>query len=179
MDRPAVDLIPDSAIQKSGKPFFLPDFAETFRFKITTAIHICRLGKNIATKFAPRYYDMAGLCISSEALPTISDLQASGAPWSLATAFDGSVIVGNFRPIEECQLGKSDIRLNINGITTESLVTPTSYEFDKQIAYVSRYFTLKIGDYLLIDSGDWHTLNINDKITASLGEQESVNLKIK
>lgn len=179
MDRPAVDLIPDSAIQKSGKPFFVPDFAETFRYKITTAIHICRLGKNIASKFASRYYNEAGLCISSEAIPTIADLKASGAPWSLATAFDGAVILGDFRPVEECQLGKSEIKLNVNGKTTESLTTPSAKDFDELIAYVSRFFTLKIGDYLLIDGGEWHTMNINDKITAYLGELESVNLKIK
>ena len=47
-----IDVIPDSAIQKSGKPFFVPDFASRFQFSAAAAVHVCRLGKNIAQRFA-------------------------------------------------------------------------------------------------------------------------------
>ena len=52
-----IDVIPDSAIQKSGKPFFVPDFASRFQFSAAAAVHVCRLGKNIAQRFANRYYE--------------------------------------------------------------------------------------------------------------------------
>ena len=34
-----IDVIPDSAIQKSGKPFFVPDFASRFQFSAAAAVH--------------------------------------------------------------------------------------------------------------------------------------------
>lgn len=40
-----IDVIPDSAIQKSGKPFFVPDFASRFQFSAAAAVHVCRSGK--------------------------------------------------------------------------------------------------------------------------------------
>jgi hypothetical protein len=39
---PAVDVMPDSALQKSGKPFFIPEFAKNFEFKTAVAVHMER-----------------------------------------------------------------------------------------------------------------------------------------
>ena len=96
MTEPAIDVIPESAIQKTGKPFFLPDFSESFRCRAAVGIRICRLGKNIAAKFASRYYEEAGICLTIEASDLLEKLKAAHAPWALATAFDGAVIVGSF-----------------------------------------------------------------------------------
>jgi len=52
-----VDLMPDSAIIKDGKPFFVPPFSERWNYRVGIVARICRLGKNIGRKFAPRYVD--------------------------------------------------------------------------------------------------------------------------
>lgn len=179
MAEPVIDLIPDSAIQKSGKPFFVPDFAESFRFKAAAAVRICRLGKNIAEKFASRYYDEAGLCLALEAQDLLQDLQSVSAPWSLATAFDGAVILGDFFPVEDAELGKSEAVLTFDNVRADGCVTPAAPSFDKLIAYVSRYFTLKIGDYLLAECGEWHNLTVDSRICGLLNERESINIKVK
>ena len=54
---PIIFLKPDTAILKDGKPFFLPDFSQNMEYETELVVRICRLGRNISTKFAPRYYD--------------------------------------------------------------------------------------------------------------------------
>ena len=51
--------------------------------------------------------------------------------------------------------------------------------FSSQAATASRYFTLKIGDLILIENGEWHNAEINSRVTARLGDFESINIKIK
>ncbi len=54
---PVIFLKPDSAILKDGKPFFIPDFSNEVHYETEVVVRICRLGKNIAPRFASRYYD--------------------------------------------------------------------------------------------------------------------------
>ena len=54
---PVIFLKPDSAILKDGKPFFIPDFSNEVHYEAEVVVRICRLGKNIAPRFAHRYYD--------------------------------------------------------------------------------------------------------------------------
>ena len=53
---PVIFLKPDSAILKDGKPFFIPDFSNEVHYETEVVVRICRLGKNIAPRFAHRYY---------------------------------------------------------------------------------------------------------------------------
>lgn len=176
---PAVDVLPDSAIQKSGKPFFVPDFSKEFRFKTATAVHICRLGKNIAAKFASRYYDQVSLCLAIEASDLLDELRAESRPWALATAFDGSIIVGSPLPDGKERLGKATVETAVDGQTKETGTAPPPETFNAQIACVSRHFTLKTGDLLLIESGPTHKADIGSRVTATADGQESINVKIK
>lgn len=174
-----IDVIPDSAIQKSGKPFFVPDFARSFHYRTAAAVHVCRLGKNIAERFANRYYEEAGVCLVIEAADLMERLCAEGKPRALATSFDASHITGELTPLAMASLGKSDITLTVDGKQTERTATPSAADFDKCIAEVSRYFTLKIGDLILIETGEWHDAAIDSRVTASIADFESINIKIK
>ena len=53
---PVIFMKPDSAILKDGKPFFIPDFSDEVHYETEVVVRICRLGKNIAPRFANRYY---------------------------------------------------------------------------------------------------------------------------
>ena len=54
---PVIFMKPDSAILKDGKPFFIPDFSNEIHYETELVVRINRLGKNIASRFANRYYD--------------------------------------------------------------------------------------------------------------------------
>ena len=174
-----IDVIPDSAIQKSGKPFFVPDFAERFTYRMATAVHVCRLGKNIAAKFANRYYEEAGLCLVFEATDMLKSLKAKGLPTAAATDFDAAVIAGETTATAVATLGKSDAVLTIDNAEAERFTTPSAADFDRCIETASRYFTLKIGDLILIDDGQRHDAVIDNRVTATIADTESVYIKIK
>lgn len=54
---PVIFMKPDSALLKDSKPFFIPDFCEQVDYETELVVRISRLGKNIAERFASRYYD--------------------------------------------------------------------------------------------------------------------------
>ena len=54
---PVLFMKPDTALLKGGKPFFLPDFSEEMHYETELVVKISRLGKNIAERFADRYYE--------------------------------------------------------------------------------------------------------------------------
>ena len=54
---PVIFMKPDSAILKDSKPFFIPDFSNEIHYETELVVRINRLGKNIAPRFANRYYD--------------------------------------------------------------------------------------------------------------------------
>ena len=70
---PVIFMKPDSAILKDGKPFFIPDFSKEIHYETELVVRINRLGKNIAPRFANRYYDAVTVGIDF----TARDLQRS------------------------------------------------------------------------------------------------------
>lgn len=177
---PEIEIISDSAIQRTGKPFFIPDFAGKFSYTPVLAVHICRLGKNIAAKFANRYYDEIGLSLSFVAVDLLEQLKKECKPLSLATSFDSAVISGDL--FSKGDLGEvADVCLQVDGVEIFNKVLLSVYDMiDDAVEYVSRYFTLKIGDCLLFDfnAGEYEPA-IGSHITAFINGNKSVAIKVK
>ena len=57
LSEPVIFMKSDSALLKDGKPFFIPDFSSEIHYETEVVIKINKLGKNIAERFAHRYYD--------------------------------------------------------------------------------------------------------------------------
>ena len=47
----------DSSLLVNRKPFFIPDWSEDVRMTPCVVLRVSRMGKNIAARFASRYYD--------------------------------------------------------------------------------------------------------------------------
>lgn len=147
---PVVFMKPDTALLKNNKPFYLPDFSEELHYETELIIKINKIGKNIDAKFAHRYFSEIGLGVDFTARDLQRKLKNEGKPWEIAKAFDNSAVIGNFLPAEQF----TDIQdihfhmdLNSNRVQTghsADMIFPVN----ELIAYVSRYFTLKIGDIL-------------------------------
>ena len=73
---PIIFTKPDSALLRDGKPFFLPQAWGEISYEAEVVVRICRLGKNIAAKFASRYYEEAGICLAIEASDLLEKLKA-------------------------------------------------------------------------------------------------------
>lgn len=147
---PVIFMKPDSAILKDGKPFFIPDFSNEIHYETELVVRINRLGKNIAERFANRYYDAVTVGIDFTARDLQRRFREGGLPWELCKGFDHSAALGTFVPVSRfTDIQQLNFHLTIDdkevqrGFTGDML-----FKVDELIAYVSRFVTLKIGDLL-------------------------------
>lgn len=140
----------DSALLKDGKPFFIPDFTTQCDYETELVVRICRLGKNISTRFAHRYYDAVTVGIDFTARDLQRKLRAEGKPWELCKGFDNSAVIGDFILKEDLpDIQQIPFHLDIDGHTVQSGYSGDMiFAVDEIIAYISRFFTLKIGDLI-------------------------------
>ncbi len=149
-EEPVVFMKPDSAILNNNKPFYLPDFTEELHYETELIVKINRLGKNISPRFAHRYYSEIGLGVDFTARDLQRRLKTEGKPWEIAKAFDGSAVIGAFLPLTNFDdLQNISFHLDIDKKTVqEGNSANMIFSINELIAYVSRFFTLKIGDIL-------------------------------
>lgn len=147
---PVVFMKPDTALLKNNKPFYIPDFSEDLHYETELIIKFNRLGKNIDSKFSDRYYAEIGLGVDFTARDIQRKLKAEGKPWEICKAFDNSAVIGNFLPVEVLDdVQNIKFRLDINGKTVQNGCSADMiFPINELIAYVSRFFTIKIGDLL-------------------------------
>lgn len=147
---PVIFLKADSSVLAKKQPFFIPDFSDDIHYEVEILVRINKLGKHIDRKFADKYYDEIGLGIDFTARDVQSYLKSKGLPWEKAKSFDGSAVIGNWLNKKEFEdINNINFSLEKNGILVQQ--GNTSYmlwKIDEIIEYVSKYFTLKIGDII-------------------------------
>ena len=169
---PKISILADSALQKSGRPLFLPDWAERFACREHIVVRVGRLGKNIAERFAMRYIDAAtaGFIVEAE-----------GAEPAIATSWDGAALIGDFVDINSLDVNNIELASFNKGEELHRLNSGNmTCKIAKIVEYVSKYFTLKNGD--LIYTGFAYpatALAIDDRLTATINGTEVINNKIK
>ena len=149
-EEPVIFMKPDSALLKDSKPFFIPDFSKQVDYETELVVRICRLGKNIAPRFAHRYYDAVTVGIDFTARDLQRKLRAEGKPWEISKGFDNSAVIGDFVPVSRFKdVQNLDFHLNIDGNKVqEGNTRDMIFKIDDLIAYVSQFYTLKIGDLI-------------------------------
>lgn len=147
---PVVFMKPDTAVLRNNKPFFIPDFSNEIHYEVELIIKFNRIGKNINTKFAHRYFSEIGLGVDFTARDLQNKLKAQGKPWEVCKAFDNSAVIGNFLTVEKiADIQNIDFRLDINGITVQKGNScDMIFPIDELVSHVSKFFTIKIGDIL-------------------------------
>lgn len=179
---PVIFMKPESALLKDGKPFFLPDFSDRIEYETEIVIRICRLGKNIAPRFAARYYDAVTVGIDFTARDLQSRARAAGNPWEISKSFDNSGAIGSFIPIPEAgNIGDLGFRLDINGRTVQQGNTADMiFPVDEIIAYASRFFTLKMGDCIFTGTPPGTgPVHIDDHLEGYIGNKKLLEFNIK
>lgn len=147
---PVIFMKPDTAILLKKMPFFIPDFSKDVHYEVEVLVKINRVGKHIEKKFAHKYYDQIGLGIDFTARDLQKQLKQKGLPWEKAKAFDGSAVIGQWLPKTDFEnLNALNFTLTKNGTTVQEGNTANMlWKIDEIIEYVSKYFTLKIGDVI-------------------------------
>lgn len=149
-EEPVIFLKPDSSLLKNGKPFFVPDAMGRIDYEAEVVVRICKLGKTVPVRFAPRYYDAITLGIDFTARDLQRKLSQAGQPWDLAKGFDGAAAIGQWLAKDSLSpVQQLHFRLDINGKAVQRGFTGDMlHSVDETVAYVSRFFTLKTGDLL-------------------------------
>ncbi len=150
LKEPVIFSKPESALVKNGKPFFIPDFDGRFDYETEIVVRICHLGKNIAERFAHRYYDALTVGIDFTARDLQTRLREQGLPWEICKGFDGSAVVGDFISKDELPpVDQLHFSLDIDGTTVQQGYSGDMiHSVDRIIAYASQFFTLKTGDLI-------------------------------
>ncbi|MDR2914758.1 MAG: fumarylacetoacetate hydrolase family protein [Tannerella sp.] len=151
-DDPVLFLKPDTALLSgANNKFYIPDFSSEIHYEAEVVVRIHKMGKNIAERFAHRYYNEITLGIDFTARDIQSELKRKGLPWEVSKAFDNSAVVGTFVPKDKYSKDINNLRFSLekNNHSVQSANTSDMiHPVDKIISYASRFFTLKTGDLI-------------------------------
>jgi 2-keto-4-pentenoate hydratase/2-oxohepta-3-ene-1,7-dioic acid hydratase in catechol pathway len=181
-DHPVVFLKPESAVLLKKQPFFIPDFSNDVHHEVEILVKINKIGKHIDQKFAHKYYDEIGLGIDFTARDLQRELKEQGLPWEKAKSFDGAAVIGNFIPKATFK-DINDINFSLKKneeLVQEGNTSHMLWKIDALIEYISKYFTLKIGDIIFTGTPQGVAkVNPGDNLCGYIGEREVFSVKIK
>lgn len=181
-DDPVIFLKPDTAILLKNHPFVLPEFSSNIQHEIELIIKINRVGKYIDSNFAHKYYDQISVGIDFTARDLQTELKAKGLPWEKAKGFDGSAVIGQWRSKSSFKdLNNLDFKLEKSGDVVQSGNTAHMlYNIDQIIAYVSQFFTLKIGDIIFTGTpAGVSKVNTKDQLCGFLDSEKLFSITVK
>ena len=179
---PIFFLKPATAIQPKGHPFFIPHFSNDIHYEVELVIKINKAGKHIEERFAHKYYNQIGLGIDFTARDIQEECKEKGLPWEKAKGFDGSAQISRaFINKEELELNNISFILQKNG---EQVQIGNSkdmlFSFDKIIAYISKFYTLQIGDLIYTGTPEGvGPVKAGDKLQGLIAEKEMFKVMIK
>ena len=129
----------DSCLLNGRKPFFMPDWSQETGVTPCMILRVSRLGKEIAPKFASRYYDAVAPGADFVALDILREAEKEGKPWTKALAFDYSLAIGEWISNDEMSATKL--------LNDELIISP-----EEAIAEASKVMTIRQGDLISIQA---------------------------
>ncbi|MBL7921530.1 MAG: fumarylacetoacetate hydrolase family protein [Bacteroidia bacterium] len=177
---PVFFMKPDTALLKEGD-FYIPDFTKDLHHEIELVLKICKAGKHIEEQFAHKYYDEIGLGIDFTARDIQAKCKEKGLPWEKAKAFDNSAPIGSFVKKESLDLANINFELKVNGQSRQiGNSKDLIFSFDKVIAYVSQFVSLKVGDLIYTGTPEGvAAVKMDDKLEGFVNGKPVLKLNIK
>ena len=181
-EEPVIFLKPDTAILLKKQPFFIPDFSNDIHHEVEILVKINRVGKHIDKKFAHKYYNEIGLGIDFTARDLQNKLKEKGLPWEKAKAFDGAAVIGSWISKENL-VNLDDIEFSLkknDTIVQKGNTKQMFWKIDELIEYISKYFTLKIGDIIFTGTpAGVGKVIANDKLKGYIENTEIFSIIVK
>lgn len=168
--------IADSALANAGKPFFLPDFAESFEACPVILVRIDKLGKSIGSRFAGRYFNFLAAGVHFRSPELRKRLLDAGLPPDMAVSYDRSMICSNWLPCQDFVSNK--VKFKVNG----SVLTELNVELNgisKALEDVSRYNTMKTGDIIIPGVPFSTPVSIGDRLSLAIGGNMLMEIAVK
>jgi len=147
----------DSSLLVNKKPFFIPDWSNDIRMTPCVVLRVSKLGKNIAPRFANRYFDTIAPGINIQAADWVKK-----GDWVQGWAFDYSLPIGGFIPAEQWQ--------------EEEIII----SYAEAISRASKIMTIRQGDLIFIDRDVIaRNLEREEVITYEIDNNELLYCKVK
>ncbi len=151
----------DSSLLVNRKPFFVPDWSNDVRMTPCVVLRVSRLGKNIQSRFATRYYDALALGLDMQAADYVDN-----GDMVRACAFDYSMVVGTF--------------VDCGNNYWQDIDSKTIIQCNEAVHQVSQVMTIRQGDLLFVDYNiPPRSVERDEIITESIDNQEVLYCKIK
>lgn len=181
-ERPILWGVPETTLQLKRNPFFIPKEEDSFVAEIHWVVKICRLGKNIAERFAHRYYceATAGVVLCNNTIKEYH--QKYNFPLYEAYAFDGAVNTGKFFKYDsQSKSDKLELTGEISNHTLPSINPADAHNIvDKVIHVVSQGCTIRQGDLILIKMYEHDfPISINTKVNIEMNGESILSFNIK
>lgn len=179
---PMLYTLPDTALLLGGRPFFIPEFANPCTAEVQLVFRICRLGRSISERFAHRYYDAITTGVTFTAQNVFDELRRQQAPWELCKGFDGAATIGRFLALNELSDWQScAFSLQQSGQVVQcGKAEDMLMHIDRAIAYVSRFYTLRQGDYIFTGCPVAPIkVSIDDRLQASIDHHTLLAFNVK
>lgn len=178
-ERPVIFMKPDTAVLK-GNDFYIPEFSDDVHYELEVVVKISKGGKYIRKETAAKHYEEIGLGIDFTARDLQSDLKSKGLPWELAKGFDGSAVVGSFFKKEDFNLASLSFSLLKNKEKVQDGNTrDMMFSIDDIIAFVSQYFTLRVGDLIFTGTPEGvGKVQENDILEAYLEDRKVLDIRV-
>ena len=181
-EEPVIFMKPETALLTGKQPFFLPKFSREVHYETELVLKINKVGKNIAEKFAHRYFDEIGIGIDFTARDLQQELKTKGLPWELAKAFDGSAPVGRFLDKKNLDAAEGiSFHMKQNGqVKQQGNSRDMLFSFNRIISFVSAFITLKKGDLIFTGTPEGvGPVQIGDKLECFIGEEKLLTVQVR
>ena len=129
----------DSCLLNGRKPFFTPKGSSEIGVTPCMILRVSRLGKEIAPKFADRYYDAVAPGADFIDISKAREAQTAGRPWTEALAFDYSLAIGEW--ISNDEMSATPL------LNDELIISP-----EEAVAQASKTMTIRQGDLIYIQA---------------------------
>lgn len=182
INEPIIFFKQDNAILRRNKPFYHPNISDRINYEVELVIRIDKAGKNIAEKFAHKYYSEYALCIDFTAADLIAEAREKGLPWDLAKGFNDALPLSEIHPKSELtDVQDTNISLKVNGEEVQNENTSEMvFTVDQIIAYVSKYMHLKKGDLILTGTPPGiGAINVGDKLEGFVNGKKLLDFEIR
>ncbi|MBA3829005.1 MAG: fumarylacetoacetate hydrolase family protein [Taibaiella sp.] len=179
---PVIFMKPKNALLLPDKPLYYPEFTDDLHYECEVVVKLSKNGKYINERFAHKYYNEVSVGLDFTARDLQEQQKKKGLPWEIAKAFDGSAAVGSFIPVNEgTNVNDLSFQLKLNDTIVQDGNTKNMlFSIDKIIAYVSRFFTLNIGDLIYTGTpAGVGPVTVHDQLEGYLQGNKVLNVEIR
>lgn len=173
---------PDSTLIRAIEEYYIPDEVDQISATPILYIKTLRAGKAISNRFVERYVDSYGFGILLH--PTLKKEYFEGAyerPFIENSLDYTSIIPLLSFPDAELKAAsnhKFKVTINYKDVFGD-FIYPSYNEIIGKISTVSKYCSLRIGDFIAIELTSKIDIAPTDRLTGSVDEDQIFNFKIK